>query len=49
MNTARALAHSRLLDDAFCRAAEAQELERLSREAAARDAREERAFAEREL
>ena len=47
LNTARALAHSRLVDEAFRRAAEARELEMMSREAAAHDAREDRAFAAR--
>ena len=46
---ARALAHSRLVDEAFRRAAEARELEMMSREATAHDAREDRAFAVREL
>ena len=48
-NTARAIANSRLLADAFYRAAQAQELERLSREAARQDAAEERELAAREL
>ena len=49
MNTMRAVAHSHLVDDAFCRAAEARELERLRQEAVAHDAQEEAEFAEREL
>ena len=48
-NTAREIASSRLLADAFYRAAQAQELERLSREAAMQDAAEERELAAREL
>ena len=49
LNTARAVAHSCLVDDAFRRAAESRKLESLHREAAAQDAREEAEFAEREL
>ena len=37
LETARALAHSRLVDEAFCWAAEARELEMMSREAEAHD------------
>ena len=48
-NTARAIANSRPLAEAFYRAAQAQELERLSREAARQDAAEERELAAREL
>ena len=49
LNTARTLAHSHLVDEAFRRAAEARELEMMSREAAAHDAQEDRAFSAREL
>ena len=49
LNTARALAHSRLVDEAFRQAAEARELDMMSWEAAAHDAREDRAFVAREL
>ena len=45
----QALAHSRRVDEAFRRAAETRELEMMSREAAAHDTREDRAFAAREL
>ena len=44
---ARAVAQSHLVEDAFCRATQGQQLERLSREAAVQDATEDRAFAAR--
>ena len=46
-NTARTLAQSRLLADAFNRAADARELQIMIREAAVQDATEDRAFAAR--
>ena len=46
---ARALAHSRLVDEAFRQAVEVRELEMMSRETATHDAREDQVFAAGEL